>query len=191
MRTTAKSEIAAQRLPPVQAIAIDAADPHQRGGFGHDHLRAGRGEREVHAKRGKQHPRLRARRHDQRVAGDPPARRIDRDDLAPVGLDRQSRAMLQDAPAQILQRPGIGLHGALRIGMAAKAQMNAAKAALVGQRHHVLRLLAVQIIDAVAHRAAHPPDRAVMVEQVRITLDDDAFALIFGRVAEQIVHLRP
>ena len=99
--------------------------------------------------------------------------------------------MLQDAPAQILQRPGIGLHRPLRIGMAAEAQMDAAKAGLVGQRHGFLRLRGIEIVDAVAHRAAHPPDRAIMVEQRGIALDDDPFARIFGRIAEQIVHLRP
>ena len=72
-----------------------------------------------------------------------------------------------------------------------KMQMDAAKAGVIGQRNHPLCLSRIEIVDLISHRRAHPPNRAVMVEQFGIALDDDPFADIFGRIAEQIVHLRP
>ena len=125
------------------------------------------------------------------VAVEAPESRLDADDAAAHRDDPRDGGVLQDAAALVLQRPGVGLHGALRIGLAAKMIMDRTDHVIPGKRHQLARLLRVEHLVVVAHASA---DIAVVLVLGELRLGqrhDDALAPVFGRVAEQLVHLRP
>ncbi len=104
---------------------------------------------------------------------------------------RVTGRVLQDAAAKVLQRPGIGLHRPLRIGVAAKAQMNAAGSIVAGQRHELAYALRVEIVDLIAQSPAHLGHALVVAQMLVGGGEDHPLAAIFGGIAEQLVHQRP
>ncbi len=99
--------------------------------------------------------------------------------------------MLDNGPAKILQRPGIGLHGPLRIGVAAEPVMHTAETFIPGKRHGVLHLLYVEKIDRVTQTMVPFGHETILLPLALGHGNDDAFAAMFGRIAEKFVHLRP
>ena len=116
---------------------------------------------------------------------------MDGDNLSAFRLEPGDRAVLADAPAQILQCPGISLHGALRVGVAAKTIVHAAKAVVARERDHRADLIGFEQIDAVAHLVVHLGDVVILAELFLRHRHHDAFFLVLGRIAEQRVHFRP
>ncbi len=70
MWATAIDEVAAQGLPSVETVAVNAAMAHQRQRFGDDDLRAGDREGHIDADRGGEVSGLRARRDDEVIASE-------------------------------------------------------------------------------------------------------------------------
>ena len=91
----------------------------------------------------------------------------------------------------VLERPGVGLHRALGIGVAAEVKERAADGIVAGDRHQLLHLLAVEEIPAKAARLGDlgraPRERKLVLGE----RDADAIRLMLGRVAEELVHLGP
>src|SRR6202022_3533106 len=77
MRAAAIDEVAAQRLPAIEAVAVDAAIAQQRQGLGDDDLGAGDCERQVDAQHGGEMRGLRPGGDDQLIAAE----------LARIGTD--------------------------------------------------------------------------------------------------------
>ena len=103
------------------------------------------------------------------------------------------RRVLVDASAEILQRPGIGLHGALRVRVTAEMEVLRAERVVADQRRVAAERRGVELLRAVlrAHGRGQRGDAAVALLVELRKIHDDAFAAVFGGIAEQLVHLRP
>jgi hypothetical protein len=75
---------------------------------------------------------LRAGGDDDRVAGVGLAVGFDGGYFSVGGGEAVHGGVLQDAAAVVLQRPGVGLHGALRIGVAAEMEHIAPEGVFAG-----------------------------------------------------------
>src|SRR5207302_7362106 len=99
--------------------------------------------------------------------------------------------VLEDPAAVVLQRPRVRLHRALRVGVAAEVQIGAADRVVAHGRYQLLELPSVQPLPAKPARLADlgpaPGQRQLRLAE----RDADAIRLILGRIAEQLVHLRP
>ena len=139
MGTAAIGEVAAQRLATIEPVAVDPAQLHHRRGFGDDHFGARCGQRQIDPDHGSKTPSLRpgGNRHGIAFKGSGGAFHCRH--LAARSLEAGDRRMLHDPTAQILDRPGIGLHRAVRVGMAAEPVMDPAEAIAARQRHRLNR----------------------------------------------------
>src|SRR5215813_8827913 len=91
----------------------------------------------------------------------------------------------------VLERPGIGLHGALRIRMPAEVQERAADGVVARDGHQLLQLLAVEQLPAKAAALADL-GRAPSQGELRVgERDANPVGLMLGGIAEQLVHLGP
>ena len=191
MRAAAIGEIAAQGLASIEAVAVDPADGHQGGRLGDDHFRPGAGQGQVNAKGGQERAGLGAGGDHDGVAAKIAGGGLDHGDAAPGGFETHHRAVLADATAQVLQRPGIGLHRALRIGVAAELHVNAAEIGLADQGRHFAHLLRIQVIGGVT-QGVKIGGHIVVVGQLGLGEGrDHPLAAVFGGIAEEVVHHRP
>src|SRR5256885_1753310 len=99
--------------------------------------------------------------------------------------------MLHHPAAVILQRPGIGLDGALRIGMAAEMHEIAADRIVADQRDKAGERGAVKRLGAKAVMRRIGGGAAIRSELRLVEGDADAAWPELGGIAEQLVHLRP
>ncbi len=91
----------------------------------------------------------------------------------------------------ILQGPGIGLHRALRIGLAAELQMDATQALVADQGRHLDGPLRVQVLGREPQFVEHL-GHVVIVRQMRLgERHDHPLAPVFGGIAQQLIHQRP
>src|SRR5205823_8116254 len=101
------------------------------------------------------------------------------------------RRVLQNPSTVVGKRPRVGLHGALRVGVAAEVQIRAADRLVADDRHQLLELTTIERLPAKAARLADlrpaPRERQLRLAQ----RDADPMRLVFGGIAEQPVHLRP
>ena len=92
--------------------------------------------------------------------------------------------MLNDFSAKILKCPGIGLNRALRVGMAAKFIMHAAKAIIARQRNSLLNLLYVKHLDRVVEARVAFRNEAILVPLPFGHRNQDTAFLMFCWVAQ-------
>src|SRR5713101_2277609 len=94
-------------------------------------------------------------------------------------------------PAVILQRPGIRLNRALRIGMATEVEVGPPDGIVADDGYQLLELPAIEKLPLEAARLTDlgpaPRQRELRLAQGHA----DPVRLVLRRVAEQIVHLRP
>src|SRR6202020_1319431 len=100
------------------------------------------------------------RREDHLFAGIIPRIRLDGSHLAASERETRRRDILQDTPAEIAERPRIGLDGPLRIGVAAAGEISAPYI-VARQRRHLAHLggvdpfgwksLGVGVVDPALH----------------------------------------
>ncbi len=164
---------------------------HQRQRLGDDDFRPGDGERQGDAQHRGKMPGLRSSSDDEMIATESAGTGGNAGRAAARGGNARDRRVLQDAPAMILQRPGIGLRAALWVGVTAPMHEIATNRVVADQRDERLELGTIQRIrrEALARRIG---DRASMVQELPLgKRHPHAAALIFGGIAEQLVHLRP
>ena len=152
VRPAAIDEVAAQGLPPVEAIARHATVTHERERLRGNHLDAGGRQRKRDAEHVGEEPRLRARRDDDGVGAERPSRGLHGGDAAAAYREPGHRRVLEYSAAVILERPGIRLHRALRIGVASEVQVGATDRIVAGYGHQLLELLPVEQLPAEAPR---------------------------------------
>ncbi len=99
--------------------------------------------------------------------------------------------MLENSSAQVLQRPGIGLDRALRIGLTAIAQVDAASDIVPRQRHALAHLPWIEVVDLITQAAADLGHAPVVLQVIVCGGEDHPLAAVFGGVAQQFFHLRP
>ena len=99
--------------------------------------------------------------------------------------------MLLNTAAQILQGPGIGLHCALRVGLTGDGQMHAAEDIVTAHRDPLTDLLQVDLMGRRAVLAEGLGHIAIVLKLPLGRGQHQLAALIFGRIAEHLVHHRP
>ncbi len=128
--------------------------------------------------------------HDD-VGAERPLRRLDFHDASATLREPGHHRVLEDPAAVILKGPGVRLHRALRIGVAAEVQVGAPDRVVADDRHQLLELTAVEQLPPEAARLADlgpaPRERPLRLAEG----DADPVRLILRRIAEQLVHLRP
>ncbi|MOA10946.1 hypothetical protein D3C78_1308580 [compost metagenome] len=102
-------QVAPQGLPAIQAIAIHAAHLDQRQGFGDDHFGARGDQWNVHPELRRQLAGVRADGDHQLVAGDQAMGGVHAGHTVTLAGEAGDGAVLDNAAAEILQGPGIGL----------------------------------------------------------------------------------
>ena len=191
MRTAAIGQIAAQRLAAVNLMPIDAAQRHHGGRFSNDHFRACGSQRDINAQLRHQLRYLRPGGDDNSIAAIGRIGGFYARHLATGGFKARDRAVLNDFAAEVLQRPGISLNRALRVGMAAKFIVHAAKAIVARQRNSLLHLLNVKQLDRVVEAGVAFRNEAILFPLTFGHRDQDAALLMLCGVAKQFIHLRP
>ena len=99
--------------------------------------------------------------------------------------------MLTDGAAEVLDGPGIGLHRALRIGVAAEVGHHPARGCFTDPGHQLAQGLIVQDLNLKALGDRERRCAMVGFQLGRRERNADALTLIFRGIAEQIVHHRP
>ena len=134
---------------------------------------------------------LRSRGDHQCLAADRAAIRPHPSHSAARGIEPQHGGLLHHAPAVILQGPGVCLHRALRIGVAAEMMQIPARDVLACQRHQLADLSRVKLFrhKTLPHRVL--PRIAVALHLFCVHRDANALAAELGRVAKQLIHHRP
>src|SRR5215470_8906719 len=110
-----------------------------------------------------------------------------------AAVDRETghRGVLKDVAAVILKRPRIALYRALGIGVSAEVKEGAADGVVTRDGHQLLDLLAVEELPPEAPRLADLGPAPGQGELCLGERDADAIRLMFGGIAEELVHLRP
>src|SRR5215470_1354201 len=91
----------------------------------------------------------------------------------------------------VLESPGICLHRALRVGVAAEVQIGAADGVVAGEGYQLTELPAIEELPVEAPRLADLGPAPGQGELRVAQRDADPVRLVFGGIAEQLVHLRP
>src|SRR5262245_47261915 len=184
-------EVAADGLAAVEPVARDPAVPHERQRLGGDHLHARGSEGQRDAEHLREETALRPGRHDESLRAEGAARGLDGGNAAAADGEPGHRGVLEDAAAVILERPGVGLYGALGIGVAAEMEERAADGVVARDGHQFLHLLPVEELPPEAPRLADLGPAPREGELVLGKRDADPIRLMLGGIAEELVHLRP
>jgi hypothetical protein len=105
--------------------------------------------------------------------------------------DAGDRRVLEDPPAEVLERPGIGLDRPLGIGVPAVVGVGPAQRVIPDDRHQLLQLLRGQEVGPEATLGGDLPGPSEEGELVLVERHPDPVGLVLGGVPEQLVHLRP
>jgi hypothetical protein len=91
----------------------------------------------------------------------------------------------------ILQGPGIGLYRALRVRVATEVHVGAAYRVIADDRDQLLQLPHVEIIGAEPARGGDVGGPSVKGELLGVEGHLDSVRLVFRRITEEVIHLRP
>ena len=191
MWTAAISQIAAHRLPAVNLVSVYAAQRHHGCGFRDDHLCASRCQWYVNTKLRHQLRNLRPCCYHDGIAAISSGCSFHRRHLAACCFKACHWTMLNNFAAQVLQGPCISLYAALRVGVSAKFIMYTAKTVVARERHGFLDLFDVKHFDGMAKPVVTFGNEAILLPLPLGHGNKDASLLMLGRIAQQLVHLRP